>query len=345
MSNSTVKSEIKVLGVDLAKNSFQLHGVDAQGNVVLGKRVSRKRLCSTVARLPACLIGVEACGGAHYWAQVFRAHGHEVRMMAPQFVKPYVKSNKNDRIDAEAICEAVQRPSMRFVPIKVPSQQDIQSLHRARSLALSHRTAQVNQIRGLLAEYGIVIARGRRRVRGCLPGILEDAENGLSVAFRELLQGLYEELVHLDERIDRFDQRLKQLSRENAQCRRLMTIAGIGPLVATALVAAVGDEVGVFKNGRQLAAWLGLVPRQCSTGGKTQLLGISKRGDRYLRTLLIHGARAVVRCVGTKADRHSRWIRALVQRRGRNIAVVAVANKIARTAWALLHSGQAYQTA
>ena len=215
----------------------------------------------------------------------------------------------------------------------------------ARSLALSHRTAQVNQIRGLLAEYGIVIARGRRRVRGCLPGILEDAENGLSVAFRELLHGLYEELVHLDERIDKFDQRLKQLSRENAQCRRLMTIAGIGPLVATALVAAVGDEVGVFKNGRQLAAWLGLVPRQCSTGGKTQLLGISKRGDRYLRTLLIHGARAVVRCVGTKADRRSRWIRALVQRRGRNIAVVAVANKIARTAWALLHSGQVYQTA
>ena len=208
-------------------------------------------------------------------------------MMAPQFVKPYVKSNKSDRIDAEAICEAVQRPSMRFVPIKAPSQQDLQSLHRARRLALSQRSAQVNQIRGLLAEYGIVIGQGRRRVRGCLPGILEDAENGLSVEFRELLQGLYEELVHLDERIDKFDQRLEQLSRENARCRRLLMLAGIGPLMATALVAAVGDDVGVFKNGRQLAAWLGLVPRQCSTGGKTQLLGISKRGDPYLRTLLI----------------------------------------------------------
>jgi transposase len=345
MSNSIVKSEIKVLGIDLAKNSFHLHGVDAQANVVLSKRVSRQRLLSTVARLPACLVGVEACGGAHYWARAFGEHGHEVRMMAPQFVKPYVKSNKSDRIDAEAICEAVQRPSMRFVPIKAPSQQDLQSLHRARRLALSQRTAQVNQIRGLLAEYGIVIGQGRRRVRGCLPGILEDAENGLSVEFRELLQGLYEELVHLDERIEKFDQRLEQLSRENAQCRRLMMLAGIGPLVATALVAAVGDDVGVFKNGRQLAAWLGLVPRQCSTGGKTQLLGISKRGDPYLRTLLIHGARSVVRCVGTKADRRSRWIRALEQRRGRNVAVVAVANKIARTAWALLHSEQVYQTA
>jgi transposase len=345
MSNSSAKGEMKVLGIDLSKNSFHLYGVDAQGQVILTRRVSRKRLLSTVARLPACLIGMEACGGAHYWAQAFRAHGHTVRLMAPQFVKPYVKSNKNDYLDAEAICEAVQRPTMRFVPIKAPSQQDIQSLHRARSLALSHRTAQVNQIRGLLLEYGIVIAQGRRRVRGCLPGILEDAENGLSVAFRELLHGLYEELVHLDERIERFDQRLEQLSRENARCARLMTIPGIGPKVATALVAALGDDMQVFQNGRQMAAWLGLVPRQHSTGGKPQLLGISKRGDRYLRTLLIHGARSVVRCVGTKADRHSRWIRALVQRRGRNIAVVAVANKIARIAWALLKFEQVYQAA
>jgi transposase len=265
--------------------------------------------------------------------------------MAPQFVKPYVKSNKNDCLDAEAICESVQRPNMRFVPMKAPSQQDVQSLHRARSLALRHRTAQVNQIRGLLLEYGIVIAQGRQRVRRHLPRILEDAENGLSVAFRELLQGLFEELVHLDERIDGFDHRIEQLSRENVLCARLMTIPGIGPKVATALVAAVGDDVGVFKNGRQLAAWLGLVPRQCSTGGKTQLLGISKRGDRYLRTLLIHGARSVVRCVGTKADRRSCWIRALVQRRGRNIAVVAVANKMARIAWALLNAEQVYQSA
>ena len=341
MSKYSVKDVVRVVGMDLSKRVFQIHGVNEAGQTVVVKRLARSKVKEFMVNLPACLVGMEACGGSHYWARVFRSYGHEVKLMAPQFVRPYVKSNKNDAADAEAICEAVQRPTMRFVAVKSREQQDIQSLHRMRSLVGGRRTAQVNQIRGLLLEYGVAIAKGRSHVNQALPGILEDGENGLSGLFREELCHLWEELRHLDERVAHYDKRLRQLAQSDERTRRLQTIVGIGPLGATALLAAVGD-VSVFKNGRQMAAWLGLVPRQCSTGGKSTLLGISKRGDVYLRQLLIHGARSALRAAARKEDRASRWINALQTRRHRNVAVVALANKMVRTAFALLKKGEDY---
>ncbi len=343
MSKHTEKGDVKVLGIDLSKQSFQLHGVDANGQTVIKKRLKRSELSAFVANLPPCLIGMEACGGANHWDRVFTGMGHTVRMMAPQFVKPYVKSNKNDAVDAEAICEAVQRPSMRFVPAKSLEQQDIQSMHRIRSQVVSRRTALGNQIRGLLMEYGLVIPKGIAHIRKAIPMILEDADNGVTFLFRDLLRELYDEMVHLDERVIVLEQKLELISRNNEDCRRLLTIPGIGLLTATALVAAIGD-ITVFKSGRELAAWLGLVPRQHSTGGKPTLLGISKRGDTYLRTLLIHGGRTVVRVADKYQDRRNRWIDSLEKRRGKNISAVAVANKNARIAWALLSKKEDYQT-
>jgi transposase len=256
-------------------------------------------------------------------------------MIAPQFVKPFVKSNKNDAIDAEAICEAVQRPNMRFVPSKSIAQQDIQSIHRIRSLLVSRRTAQANQIRGLLMEYGIVIPKGINQVRKAIPILLEDAENKLTPLFREQLSELYDEMIHLDQRVETMLKKLNVICSQNEDCQRLLTIPGIGLLTATALIAAIGD-ISVFKNGRELAAWLGLVPRQHSTGGKPTLLGISKRGDAYLRTLLIHGGRAVVRISHLYQDKRNQWVEELKKRRGDNVTAVAVANKNARIVWALL---------
>ncbi len=343
MKNSTPKRAVKVLGIDLAKNSFQLHGVDKHGKIVLIKKLTRSKLKAFVAKLPACLIGIEACGGANYWKRVFESYGHTVKMMSPQFVKPYVKSNKNNAIDAEAICEAVQRPNMRFVPCKSIEQQDIQSLHRIRSQLVARRTAQANQIRGLLLEYGIAIPKGISYVRKAIPTILENAENELTLLFRALLKDLYDEMVHLDERVESLEDELKKVSRGNINCQRLLTIPGIGLLSATALIAAIGD-ISVFKNGRELAAWLGLVPRQHSTGGKPTLLGISKRGDSYLRTLLIHGGRSITRVADKHQDKRSQWIGRLEHRRGNNIAAVAVANKNARIAWALLTRQVNYKT-
>lgn len=342
MKQCNVKNEIKVLGIDLSKQSFQLHGVDTAGNTVLKKTLSRSKLHAFIAKLPICLIGIEACGGAHYWVRAFSAYGHTVKMMAPQFVKPYVKSNKNDAVDAEAICEAVVRPTMRFVPSKSIEQQDMQSLHRIRSQLVSRRTAQSNQIRGLLLEYGITIQQGIAHISKQLPVILEDAENGLSTLFRSLLNELYDEFKHLDERINNLQQRLTGLSQQNTDCQRLLTIPGIGLLTATALVAAIGD-IGAFKSGRELAAWLGLVPKQHSTGGKPTLLGISKRGDSYLRTLLIHGGRSVVHNAHRHQDKRSRWVGDIKQRRGQNISAVAVANKNARVVWALLSRQTNYE--
>jgi len=318
MKDNNLKGAVVVLGIDLAKQSFQLHGVDANGSTVLTKKLNRHKLSEFIARLPNCLIGIEACGGSNYWARVFKRYGHTVRMIAPQFVKPFVKSNKNDAVDAEAICEAVQRPSMRFVPAKSVEQQDIQSLHRIRSQAVARRTAQANQIRGLLMEYGVVIPKGISYVRKEIPCILEDATNELTFVFRELLNELYDEMVHLDKRIKMLEDKLEIICRENKNCQRLLTIPGVGLLSATAMVAAISD-ISVFKNGRELAAWLGLVPRQHSTGGKPTLLGISKRGDTYLRTLLIHGGRTVVRVAEKYQDKRNRWITQLDQRRGKNI--------------------------
>ena len=343
MNDNNVKNPLAVLGIDIAKQSFQLHGVDCNGVTVLRKTLNRKKLCSFIAKLPVCTIGIEACGGANHWARVFQGFGHTVHMMAPQFVKPYVKSNKSDAADAEAICEAVQRPTMRFVPAKSVAQQDLQSLHRIRSQAVARRTAQANQIRGLLMEYGLVIPQGIVYIRKSIPAMLEDGENELTAMFRELLSDLYDEMVHLDERIKTLENKLKALCSQNEDCQRLLTIPGVGLLSATALVAAIGD-INAFKNGRELAAWLGLVPRQHSTGGKSTLLGISKRGDTYLRTLLIHGGRTVVRVADKHRDQRSQWISQLDARRGKNISAVAVANKNARVAWALLSQRTTYQT-
>lgn len=335
----------KVVGIDLAKRSFHGYGVDERGQRVISKTFTRTRLSEFMANLPACTVAMEACGSAHYWARQFRSHGHEVRLIAPQFVKPLVKSNKNDAIDAEAICEAAQRPTMRFVAVKSIEQQDIQAIHRMRSLVVARRTAQVNQIRGLLLEYGIEIPQGRAAVGRCLAEILEDADNGLSDRFRAELRELAEELRHLDTRVDHYDAQIEAIAQSHPQARQLMAIPGLGAKGATALVAAVGEAPRLFKNGRGLAAWLGLVPRQHSTGGRERLLGISKRGDVYLRQLLIHGARAVLRWVERKDDPTRRWATGLKTRRHPNVAAVALANKIARIAYAVMTTGQPYDPA
>ena len=342
MSNHNLKNDVAVLGIDLAKQSFQLHGVNCHGVTVLKKKLARKNLASFIVQLPVCIIGIEACSGANYWVRVLEKLGHTVRMIAPQFVKPFVKSNKNDAADAEAICEAVQRPSMRFVPAKSIEQQDIQSLHRIRSQVVARRTAQANQIRGLLMEYGLTIPQGISCIRKSIPLILEDAGNELTAMFRALLTELYDEMVHLDRRIKTLETKLESLCTQNEDCQRLLSIPGVGLLSATAMVAAIGD-ISAFKNGRELAAWLGLVPRQHSTGGKPTLLGISKRGDTYLRTLLIHGGRTVVRVANKHQDKRSAWVTQLEERRGKNIPAVAVANKNARVAWALLSNKSTYQ--
>jgi len=336
--------KVTTLGIDLAKSLFQLHGVDEHGKVAVQKRVTRSKLLETVAQLPACLIGMEACGSAQYWAREFQKLGHTVKLISPQFVKPYVKGNKNDSRDAEAICEAVSRPHMRFVPLKTVESQDIQAIHRLRSRLIKERTALGNQVRGLLAERGIVIAQGITRLRQQLPTIVEDGANQLTPLSREVMRELYDQLVALDERLAHADRWVQRVFAETAQCQKLAQVEGIGPVIATALVAAVGTATE-FANGRHLAAWLGLVPRQCSSGGKERLLGISKRGDRYLRTLLIHGARATVHRARRKTDGRSRWIVSLEQRRGKNIAVVAIANKKARIAWALLTREAEYRKA
>jgi transposase len=333
---------ITTIGLDIAKNVFQVHGVDANGKTVLRKQLKRNQVLAFFANLLPCLIGLEACSGAHYWARELTKLGHDARLISPQFVKPYVKGNKNDSNDAEAICEAVSRPNMRFVPIKSIGQQDIQMLHRVRSGLVKERTALANRIRGLLAEYGIAVALGIVKLRKQLPEILEDAGNGLTMAARKIFADLQAQLIELDKQVAAYGDRIEAVHRSSAVSQRLAEIPGIGPLIATALIAALGDGKA-FKSARQVAAWLGLVPRQDSSGGKSRLLGISKRGDVYLRTLLIHGARAVVNAAAKKDDAQSRWINELVKRRNANIAAVAVANKNARIVWALLTQSGHYE--
>lgn len=328
-------SKITRMGIDLGKNTFHLCAMDRRGRVVMTKQFRRRGLERFLDGHEPCLVGMEACGGAHHWARRLRALGYDARLMSAQFVKAYVKSNKNDWRDAEAICEAVGRPTMRFVPVKTVEQQSVQHLHRARSLAVGQRTALANQMRGFLFEYGLVVRQGLGALRRRVPELVEEAGNGLPLSMRELLTREREELVRLDERVKEFDAQLDALAREDERCRRLQTIPGIGPKVASALVAAAGDG-REFASGREFAAWLGLTPRQRSTGGRTVLGGISKRGDRYLRSLLIHGARAALRAAAKREDRRSRWAVSVHARRGANIAAVALANKNARTAWALL---------
>ena len=333
--------KITTFGIDLAKNVFQVHGVDSQGKAVLRKTLKREQMAAFFANTPPCLIGMEACGSAHHWARKLQGLGHTVRLMAPQFVKPYVKTNKSDAADAEAICEAVARPTMRFVPIKTGEQQAILALHRARQGFIKARTAQANQIRGLLSEYGITIAQGIGHIARQLPEILEDGDNGLPGVFRHLIDRLGAQLKDFDRQVVELDAQIQAWHRSNDASRKLAQIPGIGPITASALVASIGNARS-FKSGRQLAAWIGLVPRQHSTGGKQVLLGISKRGDTYLRTLLIHGARAVIRVAERKADYAGSWLARLIGRRHKNVAAVALANKNARMVWALLAHDKNY---
>lgn len=284
--------KITIVGIDLAKHVFQLHGVDERGKTVLKKQLKRDQMAGFFANLSPCLIGMEACASAHHWGRKLQAMGHTVRLIAPQFVKPYVKTNKNDAADAEAICEAVGRPHMRFVPLKTVEQQSVLALHRARQGFVRARTAQANQIRGLLAEFGLIIPQGIAHLAQRVPALLEDGAHELTGSFRLLVQRLLEHLKELDKQVDELERQIKAWHKANEASRRLEQIPGIGPITASALVATIGDARN-FSHGRQLAAWLGLVPKQHSSGGKPVLLGISKRGDRYLRTLLIHGARAV----------------------------------------------------
>lgn len=332
---------ITTLGIDIAKRVFQLHGVNGEGKVLLKKKVKREELLSTIANLSGCLIGMEACGGSHYWSREFSKFGHKVKLMHPQFVKPYVKSNKNDMLDAEAICEAVARPNMRFVPEKNMEQQDIQSIHRVRETIVKNRTQLSNQIRGLLGEYGVLIPLGIIYIRSELPIILENKNNKLSPRALTLFNDLLEDFKNIDKKVKSYDKEIEIICKQDKACRRLIKIPGVGPLTATALVSSISDGKN-FKNGRELSAYLGLVPRQSSSGGKNKLLGISKRGDKYIRKLLVHGARSAMTCSKSVPKKLAEWVNKLKNNRGFNRACVALANKIARIAWVIIRKEQEF---
>jgi transposase len=332
--------QITTVGIDLAKNVFSLHGVDGAGKTVLKRTVRRDRLVETVASLSPCLIGMEACSGAHEWGRRFERHGHTVKLMAPKFVAPYRKSDKNDGNDAEAVCEAVTRPNMRFVPVKSTEQQALLALHRVRQGFVVERTAVINRLRGLLAEFGVVLPLRSVTVRRQAAQTAE----GLPELARRAIADLLEQLRLLDERIGSYDKEIEAQARLSEPARRLMQIRGLGPTTALAIVATVGNA-REFRNGRQFAAWIGLVPGQYSTGGKSRLGHISKRGDAYLRNLLVQGARSVLLSARAHQDRMSRWALELQQRRGYYRALVAIANKNARIAWALLAKDEPLRTA
>ena len=336
--------EIVVLGIDLGKNSCSVAGLDAAGRVVLRRRLKRETVAGFARQWSGCAVAMEACCGAHHLGRQLAAQGHEVRLMSPEYVRPYVKAQKNDDHDAEAIAEAATRPTMRFVEIKTEAQSDMQSLHRARERLVAERTALINHLRTLLLERGIAVAQGRRKLEKDLPGILADEVAGLSPRIRQLLSDLREEWQDLDERIAAFDAEFIALARTDEAVRRLISVPGIGTINATALVAAVGDG-RAFARGRDMAAWLGLVPRQMTTGGKPRLLGISKRGNRYLRKNLIHGARAVLPLLAERDTPLGCWIRGLLECADKNTVVVALANKLARIAWAVLTGGRSFDAA
>jgi transposase len=336
--------QVTTVGLDLAKNLFQVHGADARGRPVLKRKLARGKVLEFFATLPPCLVGLEACGAAHYWARELRKLGHEVRLMPPQYVRPYVKTNKHDAADAEACCEAATRPGMRFVPVKEESQQSLLMLHRVREQLLKQRTATINALRAHLAEFGIVAAQRRAGLRELLAVVADAEDRRLPPLARELLQVLADHLRALEERLATLDRRLLEIARADTACARLAAVPGIGPVIATALAAAVGDAKA-FGSGRHLAAWLGLVPRQHSSGGKERLLGISKRGDAYLRRQLMHGARALVAVSKGREGGLWSWVNGLLARRPFNVVVAAVANKLARVAWALLSRGEDYRAA
>jgi transposase len=335
--------KIHTIGIDLGKTVFHLVGLSERGEVVVRKRFTRTQLLRFTANRSVERIGMEACGGSHFLGRALQQQGHEVRLMPAQYVKPYVKTNKNDYIDAEAIAEAVGRPTMRFVPIKSDEQLDLQSLHRVRERWVMRRTAVINQMRGLLLERGITVRKGRSHLEAALPGILEDAETNLSGALRFLLAQLSVELEQTSQRIGEADAAIQRAVRENEACQRLVTIPGIGPVTATAVVAAIGNGAA-FKKGREFAAWMGVVPREHSTGGKQTMLGISKRGNAYLRRLFVQGARAVLAQKANQSAGLRAWLDPLTARTHRHVTCVALANKLARTAWAVLRSGEAYRS-
>lgn len=332
---------VAVIGIDLAKHVFAIHGVNRAGKTVLVKpTVRREQLLELLAQLPPCLIGMEACTGAHYWARELIKLGHTPKLMAPKFVTPYRmqgKRGKNDANDAAAICEAVARPNMRFVPVKSEDAQGMLALHRVRQGFIEERTATINRIRGLMSEFGVVLPQTADVVRRRARGELEELPFWAARAVADLL----DHLVVLDQRIGEYDTHLSQLARQDERCRRLMQIPGLGPITATALLGSVGNGHD-FKNGRQLAAWLGLTPGQHSSGGKSKLGGITKAGDRYLRTLLILGARSVLAIAGKKTDQLSRWAVSLHSRAGYGKTVVAIAAKNARMVWAMLARDQPF---
>jgi transposase len=333
--------KITTIGIDLAKNMFQIHAVDERGKTVLKKQLKRDQVAAFFVNLPPCLVGMEACGSAHHWARKLEGFGNTVKLMAPQFVKPYVKTNKNDAADAEAICEAVARPNMGFVPIKNIEQQSVLALHRVRQGFVKARTAQANQIRGLLGEFDLIIPQGIAHIAKRVPELIEDASNELTGSFRLLVQRLMDHLKELDKQVGELEVQIKIWHRASEASCKLEMIPGIGPITASALVASVGNAKN-FDDGRQLAAWLGLVPKQHSSGGKSTLLGISKRGDSYLRTLLIHGARSVIFRAQQKTDKSS-WLHKLLERRNPNVAAVALANKNASIVWALPANDRNFQ--
>ena len=334
--------DIKVIGLDLAKNVFQVHGMGSSGQVMLRRQLKRREVLEFFAKLPPVLIGMEACGGAHYWARELEGLGHRVKLMNPKYVKPYVKTNKDDRADAAAIAEAASRASVPAVAVKQAWQQDLQSVHRVRIQLMRERVAAGNAIRGLLGEYGLVIAKGVSALKRAVPEILEDSQNGLSGLMRRLIAGQYERWCTLQLQIAEHTHELEQRAREHEGCSLLMAVPGIGVLGATALVAQVNDARHM-RNGRELAARQGLAPRHSGSGGKARMGHLSKAGDGYVRTLFIHGARCVLRHAGKKTDRLSRWALEISRRRGPNIAAVALANKMARIAWVVLTRGERYQ--
>jgi len=330
-------------GVDIAKSVFHVHAVDRHDQPKWQVKLKRADWLDVLCRrlAPGAEIGMEACASAHHWGRKLQERGFHVKLIGAQFVKPYVKSNKNDRVDAEAICEAMSRPGMRCVAVKSVAQQDTQAAHRIREELVGQRTAKANQIRGLVGEYGIVAPKGIQQLRRALPDWLEDAENGLTDNFRVLLADLADDLRYLDERIANLDEWIAQGVKDDPVARRLLALRGVGPLTASALAGALGDGT-LYSKGRDFAASLGLTPRQHSTGGKDRLLGISKRGDAYLRKLLVHGARAVLRHAKNRDDGLSQWLKALSARKHVNVVTVALANKTARVAWAIVHNDTAY---
>jgi len=333
---------ISVLGVDLAKNIFQVHGVSEKGQVLVRRKLSRAGFKTFMTSLPPCLVGMEATGGSRHWQRTFRKQGHDARLLAPQFVKPFVKSDKNDANDAEAICEAVQRPNMRFVGEKTLEQQEVQMIHRVRSGLVAHRTEICNEMRAVLSDFEVVAPQGLVRLREKTLEVLSAQNEQISAVGKDVLQGLLRQWAFCNEELAAMNKQLESVFDKFEVCRRLVTIPGVGPITATAIIGSVPDING-FKSGRHLSAWLGLVPKQNSSGGKQRLLGITKRGDKYLRMLLVHGGRAVVRCAGNKTDKRSLWVVAKAKARGKNKAAVAVANKNARVIWKILKTDQVYR--